>query len=97
MRSLLALLALAALLALSAPRPGAALPSQAAVLKRKRGKQHKGDARLLAERTPQQDYVAAATRRYLDNAELGEWLQGFEKRCKAIAKLHTIGTSGQGR
>lgn len=101
MRRLAALLLAATLLAAALPRPAEALPSQALVAKRarkgvaKRGHGRAGpDARLLAERP---NYVAAATQRYLSNEELGAWLKEFEQRCKPIAKVHQIGTSGQGR
>ena len=89
-----ALLALLALGLLACAQLAASLPSQSAVLKRKRGKKKAGaEQRQLAER----DWVTASLQRYLSNQELGEWLAGYEKRCKAIAKLSTIGSSGEGR
>lgn len=89
-----ALLALLALAFLACVHLAAALPSQSAVLKRKRGKKKAtAEQRQLAER----DWVAASVQRYLSNQELGEWLTSFEKRCKAVAKLSTIGASAEGR
>ncbi len=89
-----ALLALLAFGLLACAHLAASLPSQSAVLKRKRGKKRaSAEQRQLAER----DWVAASVQRYLSNQELGEWLTGFEKRCKAVAKLSTIGASAEGR
>ena len=73
---------------------GAALPAHLGMIKGKRlRKKKQGEQRLLSE----QDYVAASLQRYLSNQELEEWLQGYEKRCKSIARLTSIGTSGGGR
>lgn len=89
-----ALLALLAFGLLACAHLAASLPSQSAVLKRKRGKKRaSAEQRQLAER----DWVAASVQRYLSNQELGEWLAGFEKRCKSVAKLSTIGASAEGR
>ena len=89
-----ALLALLAFGLLACAHLAASLPSQSAVLKRKRGKKRaSAEQRQLAER----DWVAASVQRYLSNQELGEWLEGYEKRCKGVAKLSTIGSSAEGR
>lgn len=89
-----ALLALLVFGLLACAQLAASLPSQSAVLKRKRGKKRAaGEQRQLAER----DWVAASVQRYLSNQELGEWLAGYEKRCKGVAKLSTIGSSAEGR
>ena len=95
------LLSLALLLGLLSA--ACALPAQSAALKRKK-KRRAGsvELRLLNESAAAggggaPDFVALATRRYLNNQELGEWLQSFEKRCKSIARLTKIGTSKQNK
>lgn len=92
------LLLLSLLLLLVEPSVG--LPAQSAALKRSK-KRKKGtvEARLLNESHPGGgtggaiDFVQLATKRYLDNDELTEWLHSYEKRCKSIAKLTSIGKS----
>lgn len=79
--------------------PVSALPAQTATLKRKKKK--RGGAvefRLLNESQPgtaagHADFVQLATRKYLNNEELSEWLHSYEKRCKSIARLVKIGSS----
>ena len=84
---------------------GSGLPAQSGSLKRKKKKKGSSvELRLLNESQAGSgssasgpDYLYLALRRYLNNQELTEWLQSYEKRCKSIARLTKIGTSAQDR